>query len=604
MLQEIPYQNAVITPTASNLSTKLKACINTTLILSQHQPDGYTAAGYFLNHTYDTEYGPGAGRTYKYYGTAYIHANGTLHGNMHYQSLEVVGGIVGGMLRIFPQLPQMKTGRTALPSEDVNNSIVLTDKVWTNETGVQSKESIRYNLTISPPNSEPFYIQDVDPDSTWYRENPLTSTYTITAIIPDDSNGPQITGFAPSEDNPFNPGEKKIFRVWTDENLTGMNWTVDGKQVANGTLNYTWNVTEGNHKIEFSGKSANGNVSQVWNIGEKFGDNAPSDDNQTCDDNQTSIAEFLPESTALTKNTGESVIFKVISDQLLEKNWFINGELAKSGTACMSRSWSTPGTYNVTFSGSTCGGKSVLHTWIVDVIDSSEPQNESIVRIAPEYQIVSPGKPFTLDIWIDPGTAITGAQFDLSFKDSMLKVNGVSEGNLFSQNGASTYFSNGTVDSSAGLIRHVYGSILGESNVSSPGTVAVINLTAGNSTGIAEFNLSNVIISDTNSSRVPNFTNNSTVLIDTAPELDLIGSKSVDETENLTFTVSAKDADGDNLAFSASGLPNGANFDPVTGVFTWIPSKGQGGTYTITFKVSDGYLNDSEDVKITVKTAK
>ena len=100
---------------------------------------------------------------------------------------------------------------------------------------------------------------------------------------------------------------------------------------------------------------------------------------------------------------------------------------------------------------------------------------------------------------------------------------------------------------------------------------------------------------------MPNFTKKSTVLIDTAPELDLIGSKSVDETENLTFKVSAKDADGDNLAFSASGLPEGANFDPSSGIFTWIPSKGQGGIYTVAFKVSDGYLNDSEDVKITVR---
>ena len=385
-------------------------------------------------------------------------------------------------------------GHTLSPVEDRENSPAITE-YYKNHP---QKETIRPNYTCNVVVSDEYKVSlsGITPDSSWYRKDPSVPTYTITAIIPDNSTGPHITGFAPSEDNPFNPGEKKIFRVWTDGSLTGMNWTVDGKQVAQGALNYTWNVTEGNHTIEFSGVGANGNVSQVWKLGEKFGDNAPSDDNQTCDDNQTSIAEFLPESTAFTKNIGESVVFNVISDQLPEKNWFINGKLAKNGTACISRSWSTPGTYNVTFSGSTCGGKSVLHTWIVDMIGSPESQNESIVRVAPEYQIVSPGKPFTLDIWIDPGTAITGTQFDLSFKDSMLKVNEVSEGNLFSQNGAETYFSNGTVDSDAGLIRHVYGSILGESNVSSPGALAIVNLTAGNSTGIAEFNLSNVIISD------------------------------------------------------------------------------------------------------------
>ncbi|MGB9940436.1 DUF7594 domain-containing protein [Methanosarcina sp.] len=489
-------------------------------------------------------------------------------------------------------------GRTSLPSEDVNNTIVLTDKVWTNEVGVQSKESIRYSLKVSPPDSEPFYIQDVDPDSNWYRENPLSSEYTITAIIPDNSTVPHITGFAPSEDNPFEPGEEKIFRVWTDENLTEINWTVDGDPLASGTLNYTWIVTEGYHEIRFSGKNEDGNVSQVWEIGKKFGGNE-SDDNQTPDDNQTSITEFLPESTALTRNTGELVIFNVISDQLLDSNWFVDGELASSGNASITQNWNTPGTYNVTFSGST-GGEQILHVWIVDVTGSPEPQNESIVRVDPEYQVVSPGEPFTLEIRIEPGTTISGAQFDLSFKDSMVRVDAINEGNLLSQNGAGIYFINGTVSGSYGLIRHVYGSILGELNVSAPGTLAVLNLTASNSTGVAEFNLSNVIISDTNSSRVPNSIMNSTFLIDTAPEMDLIGSKSVNETENLTFRVNANDEDGDVLAFSASGLPEGADFDPETGIFTWIPSKGQAGTYTVTFEVSDGYLNDSENAGITV----
>jgi hypothetical protein len=64
--------------------------------------------------------------------------------------------------------------------------------------------------------------------------------------------------------------------------------------------------------------------------------------------------------------------------------------------------------------------------------------------------------------------------------------------------------------------------------------------------------------------------------------------------------VSAKDADCDRLTLSTSELPEGACFNRTSGLFTWIPSIGQAGVYTFTFKVSDGYLTDSANVTVTV----
>ncbi len=69
---------------------------------------------------------------------------------------------------------------------------------------------------------------------------------------------------------------------------------------------------------------------------------------------------------------------------------------------------------------------------------------------------------------------------------------------------------------------------------------------------------------------------------------------------NLTFTVSATDADDDQLVYSASNLPEGASFDPGTRTFSWTPRYDQAGTYSVHFEVSDGELTDSEDVTITV----
>jgi hypothetical protein len=85
-----------------------------------------------------------------------------------------------------------------------------------------------------------------------------------------------------------------------------------------------------------------------------------------------------------------------------------------------------------------------------------------------------------------------------------------------------------------------------------------------------------------------------------APELAVIEKKTVTAGTELTFTVSATDADGDSLTYSASGLQDGAGINPITGVFTWTPGQDQFGEYPITFTVSDGKLTDSESMTITV----
>ncbi len=85
-----------------------------------------------------------------------------------------------------------------------------------------------------------------------------------------------------------------------------------------------------------------------------------------------------------------------------------------------------------------------------------------------------------------------------------------------------------------------------------------------------------------------------------APVLDPIGPQSVAEGQELQFTISASDPDGDALTNTTSTLPEGAVFDADTGTFTWTPGYDQAGSYTVTFTVSDGSLTDSEEVTITV----
>ena len=70
------------------------------------------------------------------------------------------------------------------------------------------------------------------------------------------------------------------------------------------------------------------------------------------------------------------------------------------------------------------------------------------------------------------------------------------------------------------------------------------------------------------------------------PVLNFIVDQTVTETETLSFTVSATDADGDPLTYGALRLPTGANFTDQT--FTWTPTDQQSQAYLLLFVVLDG----------------
>jgi hypothetical protein len=79
------------------------------------------------------------------------------------------------------------------------------------------------------------------------------------------------------------------------------------------------------------------------------------------------------------------------------------------------------------------------------------------------------------------------------------------------------------------------------------------------------------------------------------PILSIIKDATVNIGELLQFNVSAFDADADQLTYTAFPLPDGASFSNKTKIFSWRPTKDQGGIYEIIFKVSDG--KGGEDTK-------
>ncbi|UCB51592.1 MAG: T9SS type A sorting domain-containing protein [Candidatus Zixiibacteriota bacterium] len=87
------------------------------------------------------------------------------------------------------------------------------------------------------------------------------------------------------------------------------------------------------------------------------------------------------------------------------------------------------------------------------------------------------------------------------------------------------------------------------------------------------------------------------------PVLASIGPQSVDENQNLSFSVSASDPDGTIPLLMAEDVPPNATFTDSgngTGRFDFNPDFTQAGIYHVTFIASDGSLADSEVVEITV----
>jgi hypothetical protein len=229
----------------------------------------------------------------------------------------------------------------------------------------------------------------------------------------------------------------------------------------------------------------------------------------------------------------------------------------------------------------------------------------AVVSVSVPSQPVIPGAQFTVNITVQPNNAIAGCQFNLSFNPSLASVVSVSQGNLLTQNGASTYFSPGQINNSTGILNGVAGAITTPGQtVSAAGTLAVITMAAGSTKGTSALTLSDVVVGDINGQSLPVSPANGQVSIDQAPVLNPIGNKTVTLGSTLTFTTSGSDADGDILTYSASSLPAGASFNAATRIFSWTPSPGQVSTYNnVHFEVTDGTLIDSENISILVNKA-
>jgi len=75
---------------------------------------------------------------------------------------------------------------------------------------------------------------------------------------------------------------------------------------------------------------------------------------------------------------------------------------------------------------------------------------------------------------------------------------------------------------------------------------------------------------------------------------------SAPEGVELTFTVAATDPDADVLTLGAATLPDGATFDPATGIFAWTPGWEDVGTVSLALTATDGQVTITRTVSLVV----
>lgn len=142
----------------------------------------------------------------------------------------------------------------------------------------------------------------------------------------------------------------------------------------------------------------------------------------------------------------------------------------------------------------------------------------AVFIISPTNKIVDQGQTFDLEIYLDPmGVSVAGAQLNIEYNGSILKINNVREGEFLKQTGANTFFNGGTINNSPGKVINIFDAILGPASVSTPGKFVIINTTAIGSAGSSDIYLSNVKISDQNSKEVPVSLINGSIIINSGP---------------------------------------------------------------------------------------
>jgi len=113
----------------------------------------------------------------------------------------------------------------------------------------------------------------------------------------------------------------------------------------------------------------------------------------------------------------------------------------------------------------------------------------NLIEVSPPYQFQHTGHSFDVVIYCIPSQPVKSFEMRISFDPSLLQANSVSPGTFF--NGHPTFFSAGTINNTAGKIIDIYDLIIGQGNISTPGSLLIVNFTGNSLTGVSSIHIYN-----------------------------------------------------------------------------------------------------------------
>jgi len=170
-----------------------------------------------------------------------------------------------------------------------------------------------------------------------------------------------------------------------------------------------------------------------------------------------------------------------------------SGTLAQITYKSLQKEGSTAITLNNVLIGDS-EGNSIPHTLQQGTITIG-PTDTTTVSIIPSHQEIMMGETVTVNIHISPQEYVAGVQFDLIYDPSLLTPQKVIQGNFFQ--GSESYFNNGAIDTTQGVIQGVAGSVLGiNSGTINPGIFATVTFTTQSKMGQSPIGLTHVLVGD------------------------------------------------------------------------------------------------------------
>ena len=126
----------------------------------------------------------------------------------------------------------------------------------------------------------------------------------------------------------------------------------------------------------------------------------------------------------------------------------------------------------------------IIFSIIILLLPITASADNTQLVMNPSNITVSTSQTFTIDVYCIPSEPIKGYELKLSFDNTYIQAVSVSEGNIFS--GYSTFFNDGDIDNSEGIISNIFGLIIGQGNITDSGTLCKITFASSLKTGTSK----------------------------------------------------------------------------------------------------------------------